>query len=83
MYPPRAYSLVREAIKEAGSTETWEVLKALCSVTKRKYGKKFPSADLEDCLKIHYVSDLEDIINFIKNEDNLEGRTKDDFLPRP
>lgn len=67
-YPPRAYSLVREAIQEAGTTKTWDVFQALCKVTRRKYGKNFPNADLEDGLKIYYVSDLENIIKAVGKE---------------
>ena len=62
-YPIKAYEYVRQAVEEAGTTETWAVFQKLDSIMRRRYAMSNFSAPLwERVLGICFVSDLEKLI---------------------
>ena len=62
-YPRKAYEYVKQAVEEAGTTETWAVFQKLDSIMRRRYAMSNFSAPLwERVLGIYFVSDLEKLI---------------------
>jgi len=63
VYPEVAYKYVRQAIEEAEAIETWAVFQKLDLIMRRRYAMTQFSAPLwARVLNIHFVSDLERII---------------------
>lgn len=62
-YPRKAYEYVRQAVEEAGTTETWAVFQKLDLILRKRYAMSNFSAPLwERVLGICFVSDLEKLI---------------------
>jgi len=62
-YPRKAYEYVRQAVEEAGTTETWAVFQKLDLILRKRYVMSNFSAPLwERVLGICFVSDLEKLI---------------------
>lgn len=68
-YPRKAYEYVRQAVEEAGTTETWAVFQKLDLIMRRRYVRSSFSAPLwERVLGICFISDLEKLIREVARD---------------
>jgi hypothetical protein len=68
-YPRKAYEYVKQAVEEAGTTETWAVFQKLDSIMRRRYAMSNFSAPLwERELGICFISDLEKLIREVTRD---------------
>ena len=78
-YPRKAYEYVKQAVEEAGTTETWAVFQKLESIMRRRYVRSSFSAPLwERVLGIRFVSDLERLIR----EVTMDGAVAAGEMPK-
>lgn len=74
MYPKTAYTLVKQAIDEVGTTETREVFQQLDKILRKRYVTPQFSAPLwKRVLGIVYTSDLEKIIREVADGGAVEA----------